>query len=547
MTVKQQSSETLGGTTDETKRPSCPRCGRPMRRDGKTPGGKVRWACGYKTADGSTLHHCYTTTNPLAGYVNKRNGRNALVPGGAKFSRKLQGKRFVVTTAQNATPVNEPFLKALHTYCRENHAELVVIPIRYRNPTSRWSASQQNLEVWAEEVTPYLYNGRKRLCRNLVLLGDIKTLPTAARPLQGFEGITHGESGILGHTKLALTTIATPHGHLPKIMTTTGAVTNRNYTDSKAGKKGEFHHVFGAVVVEVSGAERFHLRHVNAAEDGSFIDLDKHYSPDGTVSPAPPAIALIMGDTHVQFVDPKVVSATFGPKGIVERLQPQHLVWHDLLDGYSMNPHNFQDPFAAIAKHRGGLDDVEAEVNRAIEFLRKHSKGRRAYVVASNHDDFFRRWMVSHDWKTAPVNAQFYLQTALAMADSAKLADYGASYVDPFTYWVKQALDKTDSIHCLAPDESCMLGGIECGFHGHRGPNGARGSVLNLSRIGVKVISGHGHSPGIEGGHYRVGTSTLLKLDYNIGPNSWLNTHGVIYANGKRALINIIDGEPFAP
>jgi hypothetical protein len=59
----------------------------------------------------------------------------------------------------------------------------------------------------------------------------------------------------------------------------------------------------------------------------------------------------------------------------------------------------------------------------------------------------------------------------------------------------------------------------------------------------VKTIIGHSHSPGIDGGCYQTGTSTPLRLDYNKGPSSWLNCHCVLYANGKRSLLPIIDGE----
>jgi hypothetical protein len=121
-------------------------------------------------------------------------------------------KRFVVTAAQNATPVNEPFFNSLLEYCNHNDAELVVIPIRYKNATSRWSESQENLERWDPALTPYLYNQRKKLCPNLVLLADVKTQPTAVNPLSGYEAMTHGESGILGHTKLQLHTVPTPQG-----------------------------------------------------------------------------------------------------------------------------------------------------------------------------------------------------------------------------------------------------------------------------------------------------------------------------------------------
>jgi len=40
-----------------------------------------------------------------------------------------------------------------------------------------------------------------------------------------------------------------------------------------------------------------------------------------------------------------------------------------------------------------------------------------------------------------------------------------------------------------------------------------------------------------------VGTATG-PLEYTVGsPSGWLNTHGVIYASGKRSLLNIIGND----
>ena len=248
------------------KRPNCPKCGRPMWRNGvAASSGRPRWTC--RRND----EFCYTTT--FAG------GEEAITRGGKKlktpvFKRMLnrRGSRFIVTCAQNATPVHKGFFASLLQAAKHLDAELIVIPIRYKNPTSRWSASQANAEQWAAEVQPYLCNTRIRLSKNLVVLGDVKTQPTASSPLTGFEAITHGESAILGHTKLQLKTVPTPQNALPKVLTTTGAVTVHNYTDSKAGKLGEFHHTLGATLVELEGG-RFHLRQLNADKDGSFYDL----------------------------------------------------------------------------------------------------------------------------------------------------------------------------------------------------------------------------------------------------------------------------------
>lgn len=514
-----------------------------MVSNGYTPRGKKRYIC-FGPGTRRSGVYCCTTTNPDGPAVNQA-GKPVKPTPPKKFKRALGGiTRFVITSAQNATPVNDKFLQSLQTYCDANDAELIVIPIRYRNPTSRWTASQQGAEWWAREVEPYLYNGRKKLCENLVLLGDIKTTPTAVSPLTGFETITHGESGILGHSKMQLVTVPTPSNSMAKIMATTGSLTLPNYTDSKAGAKGAFHHVTGALVVEVSG-RKFHLRQINANKDGSFIDWGQEYFPD-KVLPAPPAAALVMGDTHYRYIDPLVKEATFGNNGIIEQLRPEVLVWHDLLDGYSRNPHHAKNPFIEMSKRYNGnrLHDVRDEVYDTVQFLNEMTikHGCSSIVVQSNHDDFLRRWIVDNDWRLDPENAEFYLETALAMARSVKTGPGGSEVQNPFTYWVNR-IAGNDKIRCLHNDESFIVAGIECGMHGHRGPNGARGSRNNLSKIGVKSCIGHSHSPGIEGGCYQAGTSTKLRLEYTQGPSGWMNTHIIIYANGKRSLINVIDGE----
>ncbi len=57
---------------------------------------------------------------------------------------------------------------------------------------------------------------------------------------------------------------------------------------------------------------------------------------------------------------------------------------------------------------------------------------------------------------------------------------------------------------------------------------------------------GHGHTPGIEKGCHQVGVSTL-DLGYVKGLSSHMITHDVIYPNGKRALISIVNGLWRAP
>jgi hypothetical protein len=458
------------------------------------------------------------------------------------FERPLPkgAKRFIHVAAQNATPVHKDWWATLQTMAKALEAEILVIPLRYKNPTSHWSGSQQNAEHWDAPVRPYLWNVNRALNKNIMVLGDLKIQPTASDPLTGADALSHASSGIIGHTKLQMRCIPTPSHRMAKILTTTGACTVPNYTDSRAGRLGEFHHSLSAILVELDGS-RFFLRqlHYDAKGNGC-TDLGVRYTPTG-VSKAAPPLALVMGDTHVDFIDPAVERATFGPGGIVPTLKPRHLIWHDLLDSYSCNPHHKGNPFNAIAKRAVGLDAVRAEVNRAIEFVRKRTGTAVSVIVGSNHNDFLRRWIAANDWRTDPTNAEFYLETALAMVRGTRITPKGTEYPDPFTHWAERA--NVPGLRVLKEDESMILADVELGMHGHAGPNGARGSIKNVRRIGVKSIIGHGHSPGIDEGAYQVGTSTRLRLEYTHGPSSWLNAHCLLHEDGKRQIIVIVDGK----
>lgn len=463
--------------------------------------------------------------------------------GAFKDSRRGLVSRYVITSAQNATPVEAAFFASLLAYCKLNNAELIVIPYRYQNPTSMWSKKAEDQDWWAKEVTPYLLDRRIELNKHLVVLGDIKMQPTAERPLSGFDTITGSKSAIIAHPKLELITVPTPHHKLPKILTTTGACTKRNYTDTKAGKKGSFHHTYGACVVEIIG-EAFHLRQLNAVNDGSFMDLNFVYTANGR-DKVDCIEALVMGDTHQEFVDPDVVEATFGKSGIVETLKPKLVVWHDLHDFYSRNHHHKDAVFINFAKHHAGIHNVLAALKKTFEFVDVQAdRCKHKFVnvfVPSNHPDALNKWVQETDPRDDPENAIFWAETFVACCQGAKVGKTGVQTIDPFVYWAKKMMHGT--VKFLARDESLQVCGVELGYHGDKGPNGSRGSIGGFTKIGVKSIIGHSHSPGIRDGVYQVGLNSYYGLEYASGPSSWLQTDCILYKNGKRTLINFIDGK----
>ncbi len=149
-----------------------------------------------------------------------------------------------------------------------------------------------------------------------------------------------------------------------------------------------------------------------------------------------------------------------------------------------------------------------------------------SYLVPDNHGDFLRRWIIRNDWRkdVAPIARSFYLETAKAMHDGTRMGPGGTETPSPFVYWVRQRCKKPNVV-CLSGEggEGSRVLDVQMDMHGHLGPNGARGSISNLSKIGVKSTIAHGHAPGVEGGCHQVGTSSRLRLEYNGGPSGWLH------------------------
>ena len=501
----------------------CPKClSEHIIRCSYTESGKQRYLCKdcmFRTVNPIGLNYSDPAIN--SENVNK------------KIKKSLRKKRWFITSAQNATPIFEKAYDSIKQWCKANDGALIVVPYRYRNPTSIFS--DNDYEWWDERIVKHLVDKRVKLCNNLVLLGDIKVVPTALNPLTGIEGFTGSDSCILGHPHYQLRSVATRAGDMPKLMSTTGSITLPNYTNSKAGKVGDHHHTLGGVVVEWDG-EYFHMRHVSFDNDGSFIDWDTLYKPDD-VEDAPRVESITLGDLHQWWVDKDVDKATFGK--IIPELRPKHVFIHDAIDSYSVSHHHRNDPFLKCAKHKHGLNNVRNEIKDLVEFLKERMDDDIKYhIVPSNHDDHITRYIKETDWRNDPENADFYLETALHMLRGTKVVQGGVSTPRPFDYWMNKYLPEVDII---PRDSSFELLGVEHGFHGDQGPNGARGSTLNLSKVGVKVTKGHSHCAEVKDGCYSVGVMAP-KMAYASGPSSWTTSHVILYANGKRTHVHIING-----
>jgi hypothetical protein len=446
-------------------------------------------------------------------------------------------KRFIVTWAQNNTPVHESFLKNIEAYAKFIDADIHVIAGRYKNPTSIWTSEQEEEERWDDLIEEYLDYNRHDIHRYLSVLSDVRIQPTAVNPMTGMQGLSGVNSCIFGSPKVQLEMIPVLEGNRPKMMLTTGSVTLKNYTDSKAGKKGEFHHTFGFAIIEIKDDEKFFVRQVTADDEtGSFTDL-YHKVEKGNVKIIDKIEAIVLGDLHYGHHDQVVLDSTLK---MLELIKPKHVILHDVFDGNSISHHEMKDPFVQYGKEILGTNDLGKEIDEMLDGLKSFEKFENVVIVRSNHDDFLDRWLKNEDWKKQPTykNSRLYMKFSDMLLEQYAKDPYNVKGVIPSVI-----NERFPNFITLGRSASYRVKNWELGQHGDIGSNGSRGSLLQFRTLNTKIIVGHYHSPGRKDGALAVGTSTKLRVGYNKGASSWLQSHVIIHKDGRAQHINFFDGE----
>jgi len=446
-------------------------------------------------------------------------------------------ERYILTSAQNNVKVHEGFLRNLKALSKYLAAEIMVSysvydKAGYRGLQGGGDRTRPKREVWWDKaVSPYTVNTRVRLAKRLAFCGELDILATAANPLSGLDAYCGRSSLIIPHNRFAFRCVESRPTQMPKEMHTTGSVTVSSFIQRKTGQLAHFHHVLGALLVEVTAEGYFHVHHLNAEDDGSFYWLDKRVQ-DGKVRKSKHFIeGLVLGDIHHEKIDDEQNDIAFD---LVKHFKPKHVMVHDIIDFTSRNHHNIKDPLFRVRK-QGVL--VEAEMRATRKWLTKLCKinpdHTQVAIVKSNHDTALTTWIKTTDWKDDPDNARFYLDLAYHMVTAAE----DAMPFDPLKYVLRDPDRPRFVARFLRLDESYEVAGVECGMHGHIGPSGTRGMPAGYSRLGFKTFTAHTHTPSIVGGCYTVGVTGSLKMGYNVGPSKWMHCHGIIYPNGKRAFI----------
>ena len=455
--------------------------------------------------------------------------------------KHLPRGKYLLTSAQNNTHINEIMLNCMLTFCRENDAKLLIGRLTYnKSGFNQPDINAENDGLWYDEkIKPFLVNGHIDL-QGAHFLSDSNVIPTAKNPLSGgFEGATPpGVHCVIPATKISLQVVASLKNSPTKTLVSTGAVTLRNYIMRKAGAIANLSHNIGAVFVDTTNPENVIIRTIELMPECEyFFDFDKKYGEkfaenvkNGEIS------ALQPGDIHAEKMTKENLNNILG---LIDKLRPVGLILHDLLDFSTRNHHNIKDcTFSHL--QRVLQNTVEKDLQIMAGFIDDLLDKTECdiYVVESNHDLALLTWLKNNDvLRTDPENALVYLKCMLALYEYQKSTGLNDFNMLEHAYiHIAESNGCSDRLKFNRVDDSLIIASVEMGCHGHNGANGSKGSPQQFKKLGIKMNTGHTHSPSIYGGVYTAGVASL-EMGYNIGASSWAIAHIVTFCNGQRQII----------
>jgi hypothetical protein len=445
-------------------------------------------------------------------------------------------KKFVITTAVTGCELDSNMYKSVKAYCKKNSAELLILIAS--DPASnldRGSLGRVDKRLTNEAIVL-----EDSALNSNIFLSTIKLSAKHIDPIIGLGRIGQREgSFVYASPKQRLKSSPVSNTKLPHFLMTTGAVTVPDYTSAsymsnRTAYIAHHDHVMGGVIVEIGDSDEYHFRQFQCDKQGKFIDLGIEYSANTTRKIRPEAF--VLGDWHSGSTCPMAKSVW---DDICRVVKPKRLVMHDLFDGKSINHHEASNIDSKAKRAESGQLNLKEELNivaRDLEYL--CSLTDEVIVVKSNHDEFLDRFLQKGDFKNDPYNYKTFLELALHYVNTSE---------DPLKYGVEKMgnleLRCLNKIKWLKRDQDFYLADTQLGAHGDKGANGARGGLQSMEFAYGNSITGHSHSPEILRGAWQVGTSSYLKLGYNVGPSSWLNSSCLVYPNGQKQIINAINGK----
>jgi hypothetical protein len=425
-----------------------------------------------------------------------------------KQPKKWPVGKYVLVSAQNNSPINSIFLQILLNYCEQQQAQLLALPIRYKN-VSAWS-KDKNVE-WDPALTPYYLNDNVNLTAQLTVNGKSRIQSTASDPLSAW--VTDNTSAIYGHANVALRTVPTPLGQNPLMLFTTGSITEANFSNTKTGEIAEFNHSLSALIITTYKNGSFDFEHTHL-KDGELYTTDGIFTSD---SMRPVEVDdIVLGDLHCSEASPETKQDAVN---LINRFKPQRVWVHDALSFQEESHH-----LNRIEKARLTSPSLQTELEELCEELVKYDA--EVWLVDSNHGRHIDRWVNSGVISNVR-NSLLYHKIWVSILENPSKSPFECALNVVSGKWFN-----------VPPRTGYRSHDIELALPGDIGASGSRGSVRGFANMSNKTITGHGHAAAIIKGAYRTGTMGGISPGYAKGYNSMMLCHALVYANGTRTLLS---------
>jgi len=431
---------------------------------------------------------------------------------------------YIICAVQNNSNVHTVAKTIMQQVAYYFSAEVLVINTRY-NPKFAlgYAPEEQDGDYWE------FIQGAQVLTDDAVVDGwriaaHTNVLPTAKNPFASMQELAQREEGgiIIAHPKQDNQVFPSLGNSRPKAAYSTGYLTNPNYSGSRAGMLGESRHKLGFILIHNGKPHMLEVR------EGCIMFNGLKF--DGLAITEVHASAIIPGDFHAEKLTELDVAAVkrhiYGVRDYID--ENTKFFWHDLID-FSVKNHHQKGSNIHLLTCKS--QDIRASLSRAFDkwlglINALHIDEARHFIVESNHNEAFFRWIDEADFKREqPENARLLLNMLEAVKEGEHPLEYFYLKLYDSEYKLKRV---TFGRH----DSSEVVAGHELAHHGHRGANGARGSAPGFEAFSVPMVKGHDHTPRKNGDVVTVGVCGF-NMGYNKGPSSWLRRHVILWPNGQ--------------
>jgi hypothetical protein len=478
----------------------------------------------------------------------------------------LKATTIVVTSAQFSAELNRWVWASFKHYAKERNAVLVVLPIKYgpvKTVYQKEIGERLLTSTFPDDLKGHILFEDLLVCGGKLMLSTTRMRPTLGKFLSDRVCEMGGQvSQIIAAPKLELEHRPRVGHQYPKAIMTTGAVTIPNYHVDNLGQQdrtGELavsSHNYAGIVIEVDGGA-FHFRQLHSNKKGEFYDINPlkggadFFTPQGVFHKPDGVNAIFCGDWHVGKTDKAVRQATFGERGIVDVLKPKEIVLQDFVDCDSVG--HYEQKQAVRRAYKGPLqwDSLERELLAGEVELRWIQSRTTATinVIAANHPEHITQYIEQLLWvkdnRNLGIGARMFVDMLDDM-ENRKPNKIKAKPTDPVVLWFRKRFPGVNIIErqdkLLLPRNS--KNPILCSMHGDIGVRGKRaGGLKEFKKMNIRIFLGHDHAAAIFETIWRVGTSTHRTAFYVTNPaTNWTQTHGLIFENGQRQLMNIVKG-----